>query len=104
MNTSTNNKPTNGNTTLWATTFFIAALIFVMAGRHTSKAAANSANTSDGITLLTTSNGQGSEFLHVIDNSTSMYMVYFVKDPQNNPSLEVKATWFLPAMFNSTQN
>ncbi len=104
MNTTSNTESKNGNTILWATAFFIAALIFVAAGRHAPTAMASSANTTDGFTLVTTSNGQGSEFLHVIDNATSMYMVYTIPDPQNNPSIETVATWFLPAMYNSPQN
>ena len=80
------NETSKGNTVLWATAFFIAALIFVAAGQHTPRAVANSTNTADGFTLLTTSNGQGTDFLHVIDNETSMYMVYNIPDPQNKKS------------------
>jgi hypothetical protein len=104
MHTTTNTDSKNGNTILWATAFFITALIFVAAGRHAPGAMANSANTTNGFTLLTTSNGQGSEFLHVIDNTTSMYMVYTIPDPQNKPSIDTVATWFLPDMYNSARN
>lgn len=104
MTHTKNNETTNGNVLLWATAFFIAALIFTAAGRHTQRASANNANTASGFTLLTTSNGQGSEFLHVIDNSTSMYMVYNIPDPQNNASIDTVATWFLPAMFTAARN
>lgn len=104
MTNMKDNETTRGNTTLWATAFFIAALIFVAAGQHTSRAVANSANTADGFTILTTSNGQGTDFLHVIDNTTSMYMVYNIPDPQNKKSIETVATWFLPTMFNTARN
>ena len=104
MNTTTNTNSKDGNTILWATAFIIAALIFVAAGRHTPSAMANSANTSGGFTVLTTSSGRGSDFLHLIDNTNSMYMVYTIPNPQNNPSLDTVATWFLPYMFNSAQN
>ena len=98
------NETSSGNTALWATAFFIAALIFVAAGQHTPRAVANSTNTADGFTLLTTSNGQGIDFLHIIDNTTSMYMVYNIPDPQNKKSIETVATWFLPTMFNTARN
>jgi hypothetical protein len=95
---------TGGESVLWATAFFIAAMIIFVAGRHTPTATASDSNTSDGFTLLTTSNGQGTDFVHVIDNSTSMYMVYNIPDPQNKKSIQTVATWFLPAMFNSARN
>ncbi len=101
---NTDNSTSSNHTALWATAFFITALIFVAAGRHSSRALADSANTADGFTLLTTSNGQGTDYLHVIDNANSMYMVYTVSDPQNNKSINEVATWFLPAMFNSARN
>jgi hypothetical protein len=104
MTNMKDNETSNGNTVLWATAFFIAALIFVAAGQHTSRAVANSTNTADGFTILTTSNGQGTDFLHVIDNATSMYMVYNIPDPQNKKSIETVATWFLPAMFDAARN
>ena len=104
MTNTTKSESTNGNVILWGTAFFIMALIFVTVGRHTAKASANSVNTADGFTLLTTSNGQNSTFLHIIDNSTSMYMVYNIPDPQNKASIETVATWFLPAMFTSARN
>jgi hypothetical protein len=97
-------QTTNTNNILWATAFFIAALIFVAAGRHSSRALADNVNTADGFTLLTTSNGQGTEYLHVIDNTNSMYMVYTISNPQNNKSINQVATWFLPAMFNAARN
>jgi|TARA_Y100000294_G_C8483358_1_gene307701 hypothetical protein len=104
MKNKTLNERKSGNNILWATAFFISAMIIFVSGRHTPNASADDSNTADGFTLLTTSNGQGTDFVHVIDNSTSMYMVYNIPDPQNKKSVETVATWFLPAMFNSARN
>jgi len=86
-------------TALWASAFIIAALIFVTAGRHTQKAHADSASSSSGFTLLTTPNGQGSDFLYLIDDETSMLMVYNVNNPQIDTELYLSAAWYLPSMF-----
>ncbi len=86
-------------TVLWASAFIVAAIIFTTAGRHAQEANAASASTASGFTLLTTPNGQGSDFLYLIDDETSMLMVYSVRNPQFNTELELSAAWYLPEMF-----
>ncbi|MDG1137674.1 MAG: hypothetical protein P8N28_05365 [Phycisphaerales bacterium] len=92
------------NTTLWASACIIAALVFVMASRHSRQAVAEGASTANGFTLLTTPDGQGSEQLYVIDQETSMLMVYNLKNPQMNSSMEMVAAWYLPSMFYTAMN
>jgi hypothetical protein len=93
-----------GNVTLWAAAFFTAALVLVAAGRHTPTANADSASTANGFTLLTTPDGRGSDLLYLIDEETSMLIVYSITNPQTNPRMEIAAAWFLPAMFNTALN
>jgi hypothetical protein len=93
-----------GNITLWAAAFFTAALVLVAAGRHTPTANASSASTANGFTLLTAQNGEGSDLLYVIDEETSMLMVYSIINPQLNAKMEMAAAWYLPAMFNTALN
>jgi hypothetical protein len=90
-----------GNIALWASAFIVAALVFVMAGRHTQNAYADSASTANGFTLLTTSSGQGADLLYLIDQETSMLIVYNLKNPQINSEMELVAAWYLPSMFNT---
>ncbi len=92
---------TDGNTLLWASAFIVAALVFVMAGRHTQNAYADNASTANGFTLLTTPSGQGSDLLYVVDQETSMLIVYNLKNPQLNSEMELIAAWYLPSMFNT---
>jgi hypothetical protein len=96
-----------GNVTLWAAAFFIAALVLVTAGRHTptaNAADAGSASTANGFTLLTTQDGQGSDILYLIDEETSMLIVYYIANPQVNTKMEMIAAWYLPSMFTTALN
>jgi hypothetical protein len=102
MNEETTSR--SGGTALWASAFVIAALVFVTAGRHSQNAHAQSASTASGFTLLTTPDGRGSDFLYLIDDETSMLMVYSVRNPQLNTVLELSAAWYLPAMFSKALN
>ena len=95
---------TTGNTALWASACIIAALVLVMASRHSTQAFADSASTANGYTLLTTPNGQGSEQLYLIDQETSMLMVYNLRSPQINTTMEIVAAWYLPDMFYTAMN
>ena len=52
---------------LWASAFILGAMIIFSASRHTQKATADAEINGNGYTMLTTSNGQGSEFLFVVD-------------------------------------
>lgn len=94
-------ESTHGNTVLWASAFIVAALVFVMAGRHTQNAYAGDASTANGFTLITTPNDQGSDLLYLIDQETSMLIVYNLKNPQLNSEMELVAAWYLPSMFNA---
>ena len=65
---------------------------------------AGNVNTSDGFTLLTVPTGAGSEFLYVIDDSTSMLMVYSIPDPQNKKYIKPEVSWFLPSLFDEVRD
>jgi hypothetical protein len=97
-------QTTIGNATLWASAFIITALVLVMSGRHTPRANAEGVNSANGFTLLTTLNGQGSEFLYLIDDESSMLIVYSISNPQLNAKMEISAAWYLPSMFNTALN
>jgi hypothetical protein len=92
-----------GNGVLWASAFIIATAILFSASRHTQTAIADNVNTNYGFTMLTTSNGHGTDYLWVIDDKTAMLLVYVVQDPQNKRSIDRVATWYLPSMFASTR-
>ena len=79
-------------------------MIIFSASRHTQKATADAEIYGNGYTMLTTSNGQGSEFLFVIDDSASLLMVYGIPSPQNQSYIKPIASWSLPAMFNAARN
>ena len=92
-----------GNGVLWASAFIIATTILFSSARHTQTAIADNVNTSYGFTMLTTSNGHGTDYLWVIDDKTAMLLVYVVPDPQNRRSIDRVATWYLPSMFASAR-
>ena len=92
------------NGSLWASVFVIGMAIIFSASRHTQSAAADSVISKDGFTLTTTASGQGADFLYLIDNQTSMLLVYDIPDPQNTKLIRPVATWSLPALFNSVRN
>ena len=89
---------------LWASGFVISMAIIFSASRHTQTATADSVISKEGFTLTTTPSGQGSDHLYLIDNQTSMLLVYDIPDPQNAKFIRPVATWSLPAMFNSVRN
>ena len=98
-------KTTNkDNGTLWASVFVICLAIIISASRHTPAAVAEGVISQDGFTLTTASTGQGADYLYLIDNRTSMLLVYDTPIPQNRQFIRPVATWSLPALFNSVRN
>ena len=96
-----NNKDSGA---LWASVFVIGLAIIFTASRHSQTAIADSVITKEGFTLITTPSGQGSDYLYLIDNQTSMLLVYDIPDPQNRQFIRPVATWSLPALFHSVRN
>ena len=99
-----NNKSLISNGSLWASAFLLIAMIIFTASKHTQEAQADAEINGEGFTLLTTSNGQGSEYLFVIDDNAALLMVYGLPSPQNQSYIKPIASWALPAMFNSARN
>tara|TARA_B100000959_G_C14561914_1_gene452102 strand:- start:183 stop:485 length:303 start_codon:yes stop_codon:yes gene_type:complete len=89
---------------LWASVFVIGVAIIFTASRHSQTAAADSVISKETFTLTTAPSGQGSDYLYLIDNQTSMLLVYDIPDPQNRQFIRPVATWSLPALFNSVRN
>jgi len=89
----------NTNGALWASAFVLGAMIVFSASKHSPLAVADNALTGDGFTMLTAENGQGSDFLYIIDDHSSMLMVYDIPDPQNRQFIRPVASWSLPALF-----
>ena len=96
------NKRDNG--ALWASAFVIGLAIVFSASRHAPTVFADSTVTREGFTLVTTPSGQGAECLYMIDDQTSMLLVYDIPDPQNRQFIRPVASWSLPALFNSVRN
>ena len=89
---------------LWASSFLLSMMIIVQLNSNPRTAFAESVNTSEGVTLLTASNGQGTDFLYVIDNNAAMLLVYSIPDPQNKQFIKPEASWLLPSLFQSVRN
>ncbi|MEE2912948.1 MAG: hypothetical protein VX436_03995 [Planctomycetota bacterium] len=89
---------------LWASAFVICAAIIFATNGYTKTTYADSVVSKEGFTLTTTPSGQGSDYLYLIDNQTSMLLVYDIPDPQNRQFIRPVATWSLPALFNSVRN
>ena len=92
------------NSALWASAFIIGLAIIFSASRHTPTALADSTASREGFSLVTTPSGQGTDYLYLIDNQTSMLLVYGIPDPQNRQFIQPVASWSLPALFNSVRN
>ena len=92
------------NGALWASAFVIGMMIIFSASRHSTTAAADNVVTGDGFTLVTTPSGQGTDFLFMIDDQSSMLLLYDIPDPQNRQFIRPVASWSLPAMFRSIRN
>lgn len=78
--------------------------IIVALGNQPSTAHAQTSISADGFTMLTAPNGQGTEFLYIIDNNSAMLLVYSIPDPQNRKFIKPEASWVLPSLFNSVRN
>ena len=78
--------------------------VFVLFKRDQNLAVASGVASGDGFSMLSVSNGAGTEFLYVIDDKTGMLMVYSIPDPQNRKFIQPEASWLLPALFNSVRN
>lgn len=89
---------------LWASAFVIGLAIVFSASRHTPTAVADSTVSRDGFSLVTTASGQGADYLYMIDDQTSMLLVYDIPDPQNRQFIRPVASWSLPALFNTVRN
>ncbi len=91
--------------TLFMTACVLALLLIVsMWKSEQNVAVADGAVTGEGFSMLSVSNGTGTEFLYVIDDKTSMLMVYSVPDAQNRKFIQPEASWLLPALFNTVRN
>ena len=92
------------NSALFASAMVMSVLILLTLGKQTPTAHAKNVVSSDGFTMLTAPNGQGTEFLYVIDDNSSMLLVYSIPDPQNRKFIKPEASWLLPSLFNAVRN
>ena len=92
------------NSALLITAVIMSVLILLSVGKEPTTAYAQNVVSSDGFTMLTAPNGQGTEFLYVIDNDSAMLLVYSIPDPQNRKFIKPEASWVLPSLFNAVRN
>ena len=95
----TTHEPSNNS--LWASAFVLMALILFASSKHTPRAPADTALTSNGMTMVTTPSSTGTDLLYVIDDYRAVLMIYTLPNPQNESQISPVASWYLPAMFNS---
>ena len=82
----------------------MSVLILLSLGKQTPTAHAMNTVTAEGFTMLTAPNGQGTDFLYVIDDNSAMLLVYSIPDPQNRKFIKPEASWLLPSLFNAVRN
>jgi len=92
------------NTLLLITALVFGVLIILSVGKESQSAYADNVVSGDGFTMITAQNGQGTEFLYVIDNNSAMLLVYSIPDPQNRKFIKPEASWLLPSLFNAVRN
>ena len=91
------------------TLFTTACILVVLTVVSTWKSEKNTAIaggvvTGEGFSMLSASNGSGTEFLYIIDDKTAMLMVYSIPDAQNRKFIKPEASWLLPALFDTVRN
>lgn len=91
-------------TVLTVTAVFMFCFVFFIIFANPKTAEAGNVNTSHGFTLLTAPAGAGTEYLYIIDDNSSMLMVYSIPDPQNKKHIKPEVSWFLPSLFNEVRN